>query len=50
MEKGIIRFTGVTRGGGYKHLDLFVRGVGNKGVGLRIVDCVSLSAVPADSR
>ncbi|GMK58439.1 hypothetical protein CspeluHIS016_0504710 [Cutaneotrichosporon spelunceum] len=40
MEKGIIRFTGVTRGGGYKHADLFVRGVGNKGVGLRIVDCM----------
>ncbi|BEI79912.1 hypothetical protein CcaverHIS002_0104410 [Cutaneotrichosporon cavernicola] len=40
MEKGIIRFTGVSRGGGYKHIDLFVRGVGNKGVGLRIVDCM----------
>ncbi|BEJ10984.1 hypothetical protein CspHIS471_0104060 [Cutaneotrichosporon sp. HIS471] len=40
MEKGIVRFTGVSRGGGYKHVDLFVRGVGNKGVGLRIVDCM----------
>ncbi|TXT10770.1 hypothetical protein VHUM_02275 [Vanrija humicola] len=40
FEKAIIRFAAVTRGGGYKHLDAYVRGVGNKGVGLRLVDCM----------
>lgn len=40
FERALIRFAAITRGGGYKHLELYVRGVGNKGVGLRIVDCV----------
>lgn len=41
MEKALIRFAGVTRGGGYKHLPLFVDGVGRKGVGGDIAACVS---------
>lgn len=45
FEKAIIRFAGITRGGGYKQMDIFVRGVGNKGVGLRIVDCVRLTLI-----
>ncbi|KAL1408778.1 hypothetical protein Q8F55_005591 [Vanrija albida] len=40
FERAIIRFAAVTRGGGYKHLDAYVRGVGNKGVGLKLVDCM----------
>ncbi|EKD02119.1 hypothetical protein A1Q2_03481 [Trichosporon asahii var. asahii CBS 8904] len=40
FERALIRFAAITRGGGYKHLELYVRGVGNKGVGLRIVDCM----------
>lgn len=41
LERAIIRFAAVTRGGAYKHMDAYVVGVGNKGVGLKIVDCVS---------
>lgn len=41
IEKAIIRFSAVVRGGGYKHGDMFVTGVGNKGIGLGLVDCVS---------
>lgn len=44
MERGIIRFTGVTKGGGYKHLPLFIEGVGKMGVGLKVGQCVSLPA------
>jgi hypothetical protein len=42
IERAIIRFTAVTRGGGYKHHDMFMKAVGNKGIGLDLVDCVSL--------
>ena len=40
MEKAIIRFAGITRGGGYKHVDVYVGGVGRTGIGSRLVDCV----------
>lgn len=43
MERAIIRFTGVTRGGGYKHLPVFVDGMGKMGVGLKVGACVSWS-------
>jgi len=41
MERAIIRFTAVVKGGGYKHHDVFIKAVGNKGIGLKLVDCVS---------
>ncbi|ORX38689.1 hypothetical protein BD324DRAFT_621950 [Kockovaella imperatae] len=45
LEKGLIRFAGVTRGGGYKHLPLFVdalgRGRGRTALGPQVVACVS---------
>ena len=40
QERAIIRFTAVTRGGGYKHLPLFVDGVGRKGAGMGLATCV----------
>lgn len=40
MEKAIIRFTAVVRGGAYKHHDLFMMGVG-KVNGHKISSCVS---------
>jgi hypothetical protein len=42
MEKAVIRFAGITRGGGYKHVDVYVAGVGRTGIGSRLVECVSL--------
>jgi hypothetical protein len=41
MERALIRFSGLTRGGAYKHLPLYIDGVGRKGVGLHIAACVS---------
>jgi hypothetical protein len=41
MERGIVRFAGVTRGGGYKHLPLYIEGLGRKGVGMGVAACVS---------
>lgn len=41
MEKSVIRFTAVTRGGGYKHVSMYVDGVGRKGVGPQLAACVS---------
>jgi hypothetical protein len=40
LERALIRFAGVTRGGGYKHGPMFVEGVGRQGNGLKIVACV----------
>ncbi|KAL7423510.1 hypothetical protein Q5752_001090 [Cryptotrichosporon argae] len=40
FERVLIRLAGITRGGGYKHVDVYVRGVGPKGVGLKIVNCM----------
>ena len=40
LEKAVIRFAAVTRGGGYKHLAQYVDGVGRKGVGLQLAACV----------
>lgn len=48
LEKGLIRFAGITRGGGYKHLPLFVDGIGRKGVGPEVVACASSSCSRAD--
>jgi hypothetical protein len=42
MEKALIRFAGVTRGGGYKHLPLFTDGIGRKGCASKVAECVSL--------
>jgi hypothetical protein len=44
MEKALIRFAGVTRGGGYKHLPLFTDGIGRKGCASKVAECVC----PAD--
>jgi hypothetical protein len=41
MEKALIRFAGVTRGGGYKHLPLYTDGLGRKGVGPQVATYVS---------
>ena len=41
MERALIRFAGITRGGGYKHLPLFTDGIGRSGLGLAITACVS---------
>jgi len=41
LERAVIRFTAITRGGGYKHLAQYVEGVGRKGVGLQVAACVS---------
>jgi hypothetical protein len=40
MEKALIRFAGVTRGGGYKHLPLFTDGIGRKGCASKVAECV----------
>ncbi|ORY35360.1 clasp N terminal-domain-containing protein [Naematelia encephala] len=40
LEKAVIRFAGVTRGGGYKHLALYVEGVGRTGVGMNVAACM----------
>ncbi|EIW67432.1 hypothetical protein TREMEDRAFT_74579 [Tremella mesenterica DSM 1558] len=40
MERAIIRFACVTRGGGYKHLTVFVDGLGRKGLGLKLAACM----------
>jgi hypothetical protein len=45
MEKALIRFAGVTRGGGYKHLPLFIEGMGRKGCASKVAECVSLAVV-----
>ena len=47
MERAIIRFAAITRGGGYKLLPLYVEGVGRKGVGLQLAACVSPALAPA---
>ena len=41
LERALIRFAGVTRGGGYKHVAMYVEGIGRKGVGHAITACVS---------
>lgn len=41
IERGLLRLAAIVRGGGYKHTDVFVRGMGNKGIGFRVADCVS---------
>ncbi len=40
LERAVIRFAGITRGGGYKFTGVFMEGVGKKGTGLRLVQCV----------
>ncbi|WRT68225.1 uncharacterized protein IL334_005201 [Kwoniella shivajii] len=40
FERAIIRFSAVTRGGGYKHTDLYIEGVGRKGVGPKLAKCM----------
>ncbi|WVO15904.1 hypothetical protein L204_103569 [Cryptococcus depauperatus] len=40
FEKAILRFSAVTRGGGYKHREPFVEGVGRGGVGGKLVRCL----------
>nr|XP_031860079.1 uncharacterized protein CI109_004443 [Kwoniella shandongensis]KAA5527151.1 hypothetical protein CI109_004443 [Kwoniella shandongensis] len=40
FEKAIIRFAAVTRGGGYKHLEMYIEGVGRKGVGPKLAKCM----------
>ncbi|OCF57433.1 hypothetical protein L486_04891 [Kwoniella mangroviensis CBS 10435] len=40
FERAIIRFSAVTRGGGYKHTELFVEGVGRSGIGKKLVKCM----------
>lgn len=45
FEKALTRFAAVTRGGGHKHVDVYLQGVGLKGSGDRIVRCVSGSAL-----
>jgi len=41
LERALIRLGSVTRGGGYKHVVVFVEGVGRQGFGPAIVACVS---------
>ena len=41
FEKALLRFAAVTRGGGYRHTDVYMQGVGIKGLGDKIVRCVS---------
>jgi hypothetical protein len=41
FEKALLRFAAVTRGGGYRHTDVYLQGVGIKGLGDKIVRCVS---------
>jgi hypothetical protein len=43
MERALIRFAGITRGGGYKHVALYVEGIGRKGLGMNITACVSVA-------
>ncbi|WWC71733.1 uncharacterized protein I206_105691 [Kwoniella pini CBS 10737] len=40
FERAIIRFAAVTRGGGYKHTEQYVEGVGRSGVGKKLVKCM----------
>ncbi|WVW85778.1 hypothetical protein I302_107816 [Kwoniella bestiolae CBS 10118] len=40
FERAIIRFSAVTRGGGYKHTELYLEGVGRSGVGKKLVKCM----------
>lgn len=41
FERGLLRFAAVTRGGGYRFGAVFVEGMGVKGLGGRVVECVS---------
>lgn len=41
FEKALLRFAAVTRGGGYRYTDVYLQGVGIKGLGDKIVRCVS---------
>jgi hypothetical protein len=41
FEKALLRFAAVTRGGAHKHVDVYLQGVGIKGLGDKIVRCVS---------
>jgi hypothetical protein len=41
MERALLRFAGITRGGGYKLLPLYTDGIGRSGMGLAITACVS---------
>ncbi|WVF72621.1 hypothetical protein IAT40_007439 [Kwoniella sp. CBS 6097] len=40
FERAIIRFSAVTRGGGYKMTDVFVEGVGRNGIGPKLAKCM----------
>ncbi|WWC63115.1 uncharacterized protein I303_105715 [Kwoniella dejecticola CBS 10117] len=40
FERAIIRFSAVTRGGGYKHTEQYVNGVGRGGIGKKLVKCM----------
>ncbi|KAK4686217.1 hypothetical protein P7C73_g3911, partial [Tremellales sp. Uapishka_1] len=40
FERAIVRFAGITRGGGYKYTEVYLEGVGRNGVGPRLVDCM----------
>lgn len=44
FERGLARFAAVTRGGGYRFGPVFVEGMGVKGLGGRVVECVSPGA------
>jgi hypothetical protein len=41
FERGILRFAAVTRGGAHKFVGVYVEGMGVKGLGPKVVECVS---------
>lgn len=41
FERGLLKFAAVTRGGGYRFGGVYVEGVGVKGCGARVIECVS---------
>ena len=49
LERALIRLGAVTRGGGYKHVAVFVEGVGRQGFGPAIVACVRRVVLPRPS-
>ncbi|KAJ9101103.1 hypothetical protein QFC21_003321 [Naganishia friedmannii] len=40
FERGILRFAAVTRGGGHKFTEVYIEGMGVKGLGPRVVECM----------
>lgn len=45
FERGILRFAAVTRGGAHKFVAVYVEGIGVKGLGPKVVECVRRRAV-----